>query len=199
MVGTIAPLVKGPKGQWTISVALYVAASTASGAFAGYLVGAAGLLFAPEPEVIKLVLGLAALTLGLLELAPGLPRLPSLGSSVPASWWTRFGPTLGASAYGAVLGIGISTIVPYASFYLLPVAAFLLGPAHGALIGASYGLARSLPVPLASLAIARGADASTAGDWALGPQRRTAKPTFAVLLVALGSLLLVPLAWDSLS
>lgn len=196
MAGTIAPLVKAAKRQWTVSVVMFMVASTAAGAFAGFLVGAVGFGLFPSFEVAHLVLGLAALSLALLELTPALPRMPSFGSSVPASWWTRFGPTLGAAAYGGVLGVGITTIVPYASFYLLPVAAFILGPAHGAAIGACYGFARSLPVPLASLAVAVGADATTAGDWALGPQRHMAKPALAAVLVLLGGWLLLPLTWD---
>ncbi len=83
--------------------------------------------------------------------------LPLLHRSVPQSWWVEWGWARASIAYGAVLGMGVTTVIPYASFYVVPLAAFMLAqPEFGCWLGTAYGLSRALPVALASIGFARG-------------------------------------------
>jgi cytochrome c biogenesis protein CcdA len=103
----------------------------------------------PEVLVLLLLVG-AVLDLGLLPV-----RLPSRGS-VPKKWWIAHGPVKASAMYGLVLGLGVTTFVPFATFYSLLVSAAYLGPIPGLLVGAAYGLGRAVPVWVASIAIAGG-------------------------------------------
>jgi hypothetical protein len=92
-----------------------------------------------------------------------------------------------------VLGLGFTTVVPFATFYLLPVAALVLGPLSGALMGLSYGFARALPVWIASLAIFTGADPVAVGAWALTGQQRAYRAAIGLAVITLCSGLLAGL------
>ena len=93
--------------------------------------------------------------------------IPTLHRSVPQAWWVLYGPTRGALAYGVVLGLGVTTVIPFAGFYLMLLLIVVLGFPAGTLIGIAYGFGRSLPVWLASLAIALGAGTRGVGNWVM--------------------------------
>ncbi len=191
MVGTIAPLVKVAPKQWLVSTTAFVLASSAGGALLGWSLGFAGAalgLDRPDP----LLVGIAALGLGLCEIA--LVRMPTLGRGVPSTWWKRLGPTVGAAAYGMVLALGVTAIIPFAGFYFILLGAFVSGPSTGMLIGLIYGVSRSLPVPVASIAVALGAEPTTVGDWALGGQQVLLKRLLATTMLFYAAVLLPSLA-----
>ncbi|MGH3450075.1 MAG: hypothetical protein ACRDQW_04975 [Haloechinothrix sp.] len=51
--------------------------------------------------------------------------------------------------------MGITTVIPFGTFYALALAALLFAdPVYGLAVGATYGVARALPVLVASGAIA---------------------------------------------
>lgn len=174
MVGTIAPLVQVARRQWLISTGSFVLASIMGGSAVGVLLGVMGnvLPISMPTSAGAWLLAAVAVVLALVELRVLPLKVPTLYRSVPQHWWIRYGPTRAALAYGGILGMGITTFVPLASFYLIPLAAILLGPADGGIIGASYGLGRALPVPLASLAMASGVSPSVVGRWVMAPGRR---------------------------
>ena len=178
MVGTIAPLVQVAKRQWLVSTSLFVAASTLASAVFGAMLGAVGqvLLGGGRPlAVTALLLAICAALLAIIDLDIVTIRTPTLLRSVPQIWWVRYGPTWGALVYGGVLGLGITTMVPFAGFYLPLIASMLLGPVGGGLIGASYGLGRAVPVPIASLLIVCGVPAPAIGWWSIARARVLAR------------------------
>ncbi len=104
--------------------------------------GLAGLLsWLPVSPVWLTLIGLVyALGYGITE-ALGLPvRSPTIAWQVPQSWvvgHTRVGRTL---IWGSVLGPGLLTINPYASFWLLPILVTIVASTHPLLPIASFGL-----------------------------------------------------------
>ena len=182
MVSTIAPLVKVAGRQWLASTAAFVGACAVAGAAGGLLLGSIGALLPTDGRTSSTALAVLAGVAAPLEVG-ALGRVPLLAGSVPQSWWVSLGPHRGALAYGGVLGLGITTAVPFVAFYVLMIAALLAGPLAGAFIGCAYGLARALPVPIASLAIWRGADNQKVSDWALG-RRAIAKRACALGVVS---------------
>lgn len=116
----------------------------ASGA-AGAATGAAGAflpLDAPQRawlSVLALVL-LAAHELGVIRLP-----LPRISRQVPNDWRRRFRPAVAAFLYGAGLGAGVGTRVPFATLYGVLALSLLFGsPLAGAMIMAGFGLGRGL-------------------------------------------------------
>lgn len=168
MVGTIAPLVQRQRSQWLLSAISFSLASSLSAGLAGTLLAFLGTSIQPlRHRALLLGISFVALSIALVELRLLPLTIPSVHRSVPQAWWVRYGPTQGALAYGAVLGLGVTTVIPFASFYLLLFLIVVLGFPAGILVGLAYGFGRSLPVWLASLAIALGADARGVGEWVM--------------------------------
>jgi hypothetical protein len=162
MIATIAPLVKVAPLQGLASVAIHVVSSVIGGALIGSVAGWMGSsLFGGAGSIILLVTAFAGALADLDLIGRG---TPTLGGSVPRSWWERFGPLAGSGLYGLVLGTGVTTLVPVMAFYVVVVGAAIVGPTLGAAVGAVYGLARGLPVIIASAAVVAGASPLTVGD-----------------------------------
>src|SRR5437016_5826818 len=93
------------------------------------------------------VLGVASLVFALKELNIIKLWTPQIGWQVPKSWM-KHSKVLGQTAYGVVLGAGIFTYIPFASFFVVlaweAVAGAVSIPAAVA-IGAVYGVVRGLP------------------------------------------------------
>jgi hypothetical protein len=192
MIATIAPLVKVARQQWITSITLFVVASAAAGGLIGLICGWAGQnLFGGVPVTVLVP---CAFVLGLLDLGLIGSRVPTISGSVPRDWWERLGPTWAAALYGMVLGMGVTTLVPLATFYFLLTAAALSGPTVGAAIGIAYGSARAVPVVIASVAIIAGADPLQVGDWGHS-KRLTARTVAGVFVLAIG----LALGWQSLA
>jgi hypothetical protein len=72
--------------------------------------------------------------------------VPSSRWQVPAAW-SKFGQLVFGALFGAVLGTGVLTVVPYVGFYLLLVICGLQGQQYeSALTLAVFGLARGAVV-----------------------------------------------------
>ena len=190
MVGTIAPLVKVDRRRWFESSVVFVSSTSASGALLGIVVGWVGQLVMGSVTPIwshTLLAGTAAI-LALVEIGVLPIRLPSASRSVPQRWWLRYGPKTAALAYGAVLGLGITTAIPFASFYLLLAGMMVTGPVGGAVIGASYGFGRASAVPLSSALFLLNVEPVHLGRWILN-RRPLAKALSGGGLLAFQSLL----------
>jgi hypothetical protein len=116
----------------------------------GAIVGAAiallglpvtGLLGSGSARGIAVVTGLAV---GLCELLAIGMRMPQRHKQVPSSWRHRFPPEIALAGYGGIIGMGIFTKIPFASFYVLIVWTLLEGSVEaGAITLAVYGLSRA--------------------------------------------------------
>jgi hypothetical protein len=61
---------------------------------------------------------------------------------VPKHWPGTFGPAPGYAGWGALLGVGIATTIPYSAYLVLIAAELASGPAIGAVAGAAFGVTR---------------------------------------------------------
>jgi hypothetical protein len=76
---------------------------------------------------------------------------PTLMSAVPVTWWRKWRPYRASLLYGAALGLGVTTRIPFGAFYVLCILSFLHGNVlYGAALMATYGSARTLAVMWAS-------------------------------------------------
>lgn len=169
MVATIGPLVQVARKQWLRSVALYGVASVCAGAAVGATAGGLGAATGVADAIDPAYLAVAAVGAGIIDLRILGLGTPVVAGSVPQEWWSRLGPSRAALLYGWVLGLGFTTAVPFAAFYVLGLGAVSAGPALGALIGATYGFFRAAAIPIASAAVLRGQDMGSLSDW---PYRR---------------------------
>jgi len=147
MVETICPVVHGTR-TWLISVALFAAAATGSAALLGLGLGAVlpqgGASAAAAVAAFALLAALSEL--GLLRLP-----LPQLRRQVPERWRERYPQPLVALLYGAGLGVGFATYVPFATLFVVAAAVVTLaGPAGGAMVLAAFGAGRGLALAVAT-------------------------------------------------
>ena len=174
MIFVIVPLGKGTKDvtSWVIRVILYTLGSMFGAALLAALLGYAGIaLRSIMPNIdygwITLLFGIAAFIFALKEL--NIIKLPELqiGWQVPQSWM-KPSRTLGNTLYGIVLGAGIFTFIPFASFYLLlmwEVAAGAASSEAAVTLGLIYGFFRGVPAVLGGISILRGQYPLPISDW----------------------------------
>jgi sulfite exporter TauE/SafE len=157
MVGTIGSLVQETSNRWRwLRVAgLYTLACMGTAMLLGAALGALGLLLSTlfhSTTISALFPQLGIWIIGLLAIAyaasdVGLLRMPRpiLSKAVPISWWRWWGPYRAALAYGAALGIGVMTRIPFGAFYVLCTWCVLKGnPVYGAVLMGTYGVMRAL-------------------------------------------------------
>ncbi|HAF08680.1 MAG TPA: hypothetical protein DCK98_01165 [Chloroflexi bacterium] len=179
---------------WYRCIVAYIGASTVAGAVFGGTIGLLGSAVVPGRLLVpSTVFGLAALACALVELHVVPVTPPFCARSVPQEWWRRFRPTYAAIAYGAVLGIGVTTVIPFAAFYFVLFTVVLAGPLGGALILAAYGFGRAVPVLVGSLAISRGLDVAAVAGWPITNRPRAHMACATVLIAVASILLLYPL------
>ena len=163
MIGTIGSLVEeaSDRRRWPLTAGLYIAACVSTAVLLGAALGAighvahglisggAGGTWLPPAGawlVGTLAIAYAAADLGLVRL----PR-PTLMHAVPVTWWRLWRPYGAALAYGAALGLGLTTRIHFGAFYILCILAVLgVEPGRGALLLGTYGAARALVLVPAS-------------------------------------------------
>jgi hypothetical protein len=184
MVGTIAPLVKVARVQWVGALVVQAMGSTVAAAAVGGVVGwAGGLWTEPRQLVSTAVAGAVLAALAGLADVSGL-RVPSSKRSVPKSWFDRWGTLRSSALYGSILGLGLSTVVPFASYYWLLAFAFLVGTGgYGALLLGAYGLGRTVSVLLLTPVMVRSTDTLQVALW-LHEQRGTFAMAVGLALLA---------------
>ncbi len=163
MISTIGSLVQATtnRWRWLLSMSLYIVACVSTAALLGAILGAPGhitgaalgrvpacaWLTPAGPWLIGLLaVGYAASDLELIVLLR-----PTLMFAVPVTWWRRWSPYKAALAYGAALGLGVTTAIAFGSFYVLCAICVLRGDsAYGALLMGAYGAARAFVIVPAS-------------------------------------------------
>lgn len=192
MVSTIGPLVKAASSTWAGCAAAFTAASMLAAAMFGALIGAIGhMISSIAPLASPALVGVAALACALIELRALPVTSPYCARSVPQDWWRRYPPTYAAIAYGAVLGVGVTTVIPFAAFYFVLSACLLAGPIGGAMVLSCYGLGRALPLLGGSVAILYGLDVREVAEWPIN-KRRHAHALCAAALVVVAAALIIP-------
>ena len=111
--------------------------------------------------------GIASLLLALDEL--NILHLPSpqVGWQVPKSWMHP-SRLLGNTLYGLVLGMGIFTFIPFASFYVLLAWEIIAGAMSlqaAVTLGLIYGFARGLPAVVGGISMLRGSYPLPISNW----------------------------------
>jgi hypothetical protein len=147
MLASINPLGERARNQsYPITVAAYVAASTAAAALLGGALGALGAPFANHAQwaIAIALLALAGLLLDTRVL--GL-RVPGPHRQVNEDWLTTYRGWVYGGGFGAQLGLGFTTIVNASATWIAFACALGSGSAvAGALIGTFFGLVRALPI-----------------------------------------------------
>jgi hypothetical protein len=157
MIGTIGSLVQetSQRWRWLLSASLYTLACLGTAMLLGATLGVLGHLlrgwvhgtaiFTSLPHAGAWLIGLLAIAYALSDVGwLPLPR-PTLGQAVPITWWRWWEPYGAALAYGAALGLGVMTRIPFGAFYVLCTWCILKGdPTYGALLMGTYGALRAL-------------------------------------------------------
>jgi len=156
MIHGIASL--GPREQTSVKTKLGTATAHVAGGIAGgaAMAGVAWLVATPLRTLLP---GAAVIVLlGMLVLSSGAHDLRLVGDrvhggrQVPATWRKRYGHYRGFAAFGAALGAGIATFVPYAITYVLfATAAVLLPFGEAVACGALFGFTRAGAAALGSV------------------------------------------------
>jgi hypothetical protein len=163
MIGTIGSLVQETtkRWRWLVSVSLYTVACVTTAVLFGAILGALGhvagsvldrvpvfaWLTPAGPWLLGLLaMGYATSDIGLIVL----PR-PTLMFAVPVAWWRQWGPYGAALAYGSALGLGVTTVIAFGSYYVLCAICVVKGDStYGALLMGAYGAARAFVIIPAS-------------------------------------------------
>ena len=174
MILVILPLGKEASEvrQWLVRVAMYTAASTVGAGLLSLLLGLVGSgLHALLPAVtygwVTAIFGVVALVFALKELNIIKLPAPQIGWQVPKSWM-RDSRLFGNTAYGVVLGAGIFTYIPFASFYLLlawEMAAGAVSLRAALALGMSYGFVRGLLAVMGGISMLRGEYPLPLSNW----------------------------------
>lgn len=160
MICTIGSLVKGTtnRRRWLLAISLYIAACSATSVLLGVFLSAGGYelrrlahaLFTPgllsvlSPLLMVVVsVVIIAYALSDLGIIP-LPR-PRVMHEVPLNWWRWWQPYGGALAYGAALGLGLTTEIYFSAFYAICLWCLARGDLiYGAFLMGTYGFIRAL-------------------------------------------------------
>jgi hypothetical protein len=149
-------------------------------------------VYAAYPHIGDWIIGLLAIAYAASDVdLLRMPR-PALSKAVPITWWRWWGPYRAALAYGAALGIGVMTRVPFGAFYVLCTWCVLKGnPVYGALLFGSYGMIRALVL----FPISWGLNCSRTPitEWASSPifNQWRSQQFLAIVLIMFGTLVLV--------
>ncbi len=180
MIGTIGFLVQETSNRWCwlLSASLYTIACIGTATLLGTVLGMLGhllrswlhgsVVFLAFPQLGIMFVGLLAIAYAVSDV--GLLRLPRpiLRQAVPITWWRWWKPYGAALAYGAALGIGVMTRIPFGAFYVLCAWCIVKGDvAYGALLMGTYGAARALMIFPASWGLYCHRNATT--EWLTGP------------------------------
>jgi len=174
MILVILPLGKEARDvrDWVVRVFMYTAASTVGAALLALGLGLVGQglhLVVPGIglEWGAAILGVGALLMALDELNIVQFPSPQIGWQVPKSWMHP-SRLVGNTLYGLVLGMGIFTFIPFASFYVLLAWELIAGAMSlqaAVTLGMIYGFARGLPAVVGGISMLRGSYPLPVSNW----------------------------------
>jgi cytochrome c biogenesis protein CcdA len=144
-----AVIVAGPVAFAVASVATAAAFGTMAATIGALAVGALG----EWPAVmLRTVCGAIAIAYALDELARRRLPVPQRHWQVPQEWG-EWGHLAYAAAFGASLGVGFLTFVPFVGYWLvLASTTSLANPVSGCVVLGAFGLGRALPALLLAAA-----------------------------------------------
>lgn len=209
MIGTIGALVQDASNRWRwlLSASLYTIACLGTATLLGMTLGAlghflrvwtqGGTIGATSPHLGAWLIGLLSLSYAVSDV--GLLRLPrpTLTKAVPITWWRWWRPYGAALAYGAALGLGIMTRIPFGAFYVLCTWCVLKGDAtYGALLMGTYGAVRALVLFPVSWGL--NCQRTPITEWCTSPLFNLwrAKQVLAVALIMFGTLVFISNIWS---
>jgi len=209
MIGTIGALVQDSSNRWRwlLSTSLYTLACLGTATLLGTTLGALGhflrtwvqgaAIDAAFPHLAAWLIGLLSLAYAVSDV--GLLRLPrpTLTKAVPISWWRWWRPYGAALAYGAALGLGIMTRIPFGAFYVLCTWCVLKGDVtYGALLMGTYGAVRALVLFPVSWGL--NSQHTPITEWCTSPLFNLwrAKQILAVALIMFGTLVFISTIWS---
>lgn len=204
MIMTIGSLVQETfrRRRWFIAIGLYTIACLGTSSLLGAFLSSIGgflhhmscsaatctSVYAGGPILVGvLAIAYAFSDAGLIHL----PR-PSVMAAVPVTWWRWWRPYGAALAYGAALGLGVTTRIEFGAFYILCLWCVLKGEIwYGVVLMGTYGIARALMLPSISCYIYWSGADSQIYFTKLVNQLGNAKVIVAAALVLFGTMLLV--------
>jgi|GEM_PF-2969436 hypothetical protein len=202
MIGTIGSLVQGitKYRQWLVATSIYIIACSSTSVLLGIFLGLIGYLVQhlvgnsfvrAVSEYGKVLVGVVAIAYAFSDI--GVIRLPRPRAlhAVPVSWWRKWRPYGASIAYGAALGVGITTEVQFGAFYVLCLWCITQGNiAYGALLIGTYGVSRSVTILPASWIVYKQSTDSIQAFNKLLDARGAAKFIMAIGLILFGVLVL---------
>ncbi len=203
MIGTIGSLVQeaSNRSRWLLATSLYTVACVSTSLLLGAILGTLGYLMrriacgaaicGSVSAIGEGVVGFMAVAYALSDVGVmHLPR-PTLMRAVPVTWWRAWGPYRAAVAYGAALGIGVTTRIAFGTFYILCALCLLRGDiVYGTLLMGTYGAARALVIYPASWGVyCHRTSVVSIGAWLASPlfDQRRAQRLMAGALILFGA------------
>jgi hypothetical protein len=200
MICTVGSLVKGEthRCRWLTATSLYVLACSTTSALLGIffsVIGQALRQLVGRTSASALLSTIGLFLIGLVALAYAwsdigmikMPR-PRLMHAVPVTWWRRWQPYGASVAYGAALGLGITTQIQFGAFYVLCLWCIGKGNlVYGAVLMGTYGVTRSLTLFPASWGIYQRCSNSSLAIKKILASQGTAKLLTATLLIIFGA------------
>jgi hypothetical protein len=140
----LEPLVRGKSARNKALLGIFVTGLVGTAALVGFTLGTIGWSIASHVNR-ELVLGGLVVVAIFIELEVLQFSAPYRHWQVPRDWPSKYGAAGGYGLWGATLGAGFLSYVPFASYHVLLVWLLLSGgPASGAVIGGLYGAGRVL-------------------------------------------------------
>lgn len=163
MISTIGSLVQGMTSRrcWLVATSIYIIACSSTSVLLGASLSAVGHTIhrltcgtstcVPLSSVEMVLVGMVGIAYALSDIGMVKVPRPRMMHAVPVTWWRQWKPYGAALAYGATLGIGVTTEIQFGAFYVLCLLCMVKGEiVYGALMMGTYGIARSLTILPAS-------------------------------------------------
>jgi len=168
MISTIGSLVQvtQQRFRWALAAVLFASSTAASAILFGAILGTLGALLRRPvtyllgpvgvPHLGLFAVGTVAVAYACSDL--GMVRLPRphFMAAVPVTWWRRWQPYGASAAYGAALGLGLTTRIAFGAFYAVCAACVVsASPGYGAALMGTYGVVRGASIFPSSAALLR--------------------------------------------
>ncbi len=157
MMDFITPVVHRSRARWRLALIAYGACAAVSAAAFGALLGMGGRALRQQLPIEHAAAALPVIALVAAVHEFGIVRIPwpQRRWQVPSSWRFTEPRWIPSALYGLLLGPGILTYIPVATYYaLVAMAIFIADPGRAAAVFVLFAVAQLVPLYLVS----RGAD-----------------------------------------